>query len=50
MTGFEILLLILLIASVAFALAGAAIRDIRWMSAGVACLSLMFLCQLVNSI
>jgi hypothetical protein len=49
-TGFELLLLILLIAAVAFSLAGAAVRDIRWMSAAVGCLALMFLCQLVNSI
>lgn len=50
MTGFEFLLLVLLIAAVAFGLAGAAVRDIRWMSASVTCLALMFLCQLVNSI
>lgn len=50
MTGFELLLLVLLIAAVALSLVGAAVRDIRWMSAAVAALSLMFLCQLVNSI
>lgn len=50
MTGYQLLLLVLLIAGVGLALAGAAVRDIRWMSAAVACLSLMFLCQLVHNL
>lgn len=50
MTGFHLLLLILLIAAVAFALAGAAIRDVRWLSAAVAAIALMYLCELVNGL
>lgn len=50
MTGLELLLLVLLVASVILALVGGVSRDHRWSSFAVGCLALMFLCQLVNSI
>lgn len=50
MSGFELLLLVLLIAAVAFSLAAAAVRDVRWVAAAVGCVALVFLCQFVNSI
>jgi len=50
MTGFELLLLILLIVSVVLALVGGVTRDGRWSSFALSALSLVFLCQLVNSL
>lgn len=50
MTGFELLLLILLIVSVGLAVAAAATRDVRWLAAGFGAFVLVFLCQLVNSL
>lgn len=50
MTGYELLLLILLIAAVAFSIVAAVIRDVRWLSAAVGSIALMFLCELVNKL
>lgn len=50
MSAYEVLLLLLLVAAVVFSLVGAATRDLRWSSTGVALLALVFLCQNVHSL
>ena len=49
MDGYEFLLLLLFIGAVGFAIAGAAVRDVRWVSLAVGCVAAAFLAQLVNS-
>jgi hypothetical protein len=48
-TGFELLLLILLIGAVAFSLAAAVMRDVRCLAAAVGLIALVFLCELVHA-
>lgn len=50
MDGYEFLLLILFIGSVGFAIAGAASKELRWVSLAVGCIGAAFLAQLVNSL
>lgn len=50
MSGFQLLLLVLLIASVAFGIVATVTRDVRWLAAGFTALVLVFLCELVNSL
>lgn len=49
MSAFELLLLVLLIASVGLSIAAAATRDVRWLSSAFGAFVLYLLCQFVNS-
>ena len=50
MSGYELLLLVLLIGAVGFSLAAATVRDVRWLAAAVGMLALVFLCELVHAL
>lgn len=49
MDGYEFLLLLLFIGAVGFSIAGAASKELRWVSLAVGCVAAAFLAQLVNS-